>query len=82
LLFTDVEGSTLLLNELGAQEYDEALAEHRRVLRGAADAADVGPPPRDARPASPELPRRIVTRLRPPERPEKSRHQPASWRPI
>jgi len=34
-LFTDVEGSTRLLNELGAEAYDEALAEHRRRLRGA-----------------------------------------------
>ncbi|CAN5770761.1 hypothetical protein BH20CHL5_BH20CHL5_09800 [soil metagenome] len=32
-LFTDVEGSTRLLHELGAQGYSEALAEHRRVLR-------------------------------------------------
>jgi predicted ATPase len=32
-LFTDVEGSTKLLHELGAAEYAEALAEHRRVLR-------------------------------------------------
>jgi class 3 adenylate cyclase len=35
LLFTDIEGSTRLLNELGAEGYDEALAEHRRLLRGA-----------------------------------------------
>ncbi|MEN3312284.1 MAG: hypothetical protein V7645_1613 [Actinomycetota bacterium] len=33
-LFTDVEGSTRLLHELGAG-YAEVLAEHRRVLRGA-----------------------------------------------
>ncbi len=32
-LFTDIEGSTRLLNELGAEPYDEALAEHRRLLR-------------------------------------------------
>ncbi len=32
-LFTDVEGSTQLLHELGAEAYAEALAEHRRVLR-------------------------------------------------
>ena len=37
-LFTDVEGSTRLLHELGAEGYAEALAEHRRVLRGAFDA--------------------------------------------
>src|SRR6187551_626214 len=32
-LFTDVEGSTRLLHELGAAAYAEALAEHRRILR-------------------------------------------------
>src|SRR5581483_10593234 len=32
LLFTDVEGSTRLLHELGP-DYAEALAEHRRILR-------------------------------------------------
>jgi predicted ATPase len=34
-LFTDVEGSTRLLNELGADRYADALAEHRRLLREA-----------------------------------------------
>ena len=34
-LFTDIEGSTKLLHELGAQGYAEALTEHRRVLRKA-----------------------------------------------
>ena len=34
-LFTDVEGSTRLLHELGAEAYAAALAEHRRVLRAA-----------------------------------------------
>src|SRR5215213_2851029 len=34
-LFTDVEGSTRLLHELGPERYAEALAEHRRVLRTA-----------------------------------------------
>ena len=34
-LFTDIEGSTKLLHELGEQAYAEALAEHRRVLREA-----------------------------------------------
>jgi adenylate/guanylate cyclase family protein len=34
-LFTDVEGSTRLLDELGTARYAEALAEHRRVLRDA-----------------------------------------------
>ncbi|MEX0849991.1 MAG: adenylate/guanylate cyclase domain-containing protein, partial [Gaiellaceae bacterium] len=32
-LFTDVESSTRLLRELGAEAYAEALAEHRRVIR-------------------------------------------------
>jgi predicted ATPase len=34
-LFTDVEGSTRLLHELGAERFGEALAEHRRILRQA-----------------------------------------------
>jgi predicted ATPase/class 3 adenylate cyclase len=34
-LFSDVEGSTRLLHELGATAYAEALAEHRRILRKA-----------------------------------------------
>src|SRR5262245_12523165 len=34
LLFTDIEGSTRLLHELGSERYGEALAEHRRVVRG------------------------------------------------
>src|SRR5206468_13021517 len=34
-LFTDIEGSTRLLEELGAESYRVALAEHRRVLREA-----------------------------------------------
>ena len=34
-LFTDVEGSTKLLHELGSEAYAEALAEHRRVVRSA-----------------------------------------------
>ena len=34
-LFTDVEGSTRLLHELGAEIYAAALAEHRRVIREA-----------------------------------------------
>ncbi len=33
--FTDVEGSTRLLHELGAEAYADALAEHRRVIREA-----------------------------------------------
>ena len=34
-LFTDVEGSTKLLHELGAEAYADALAEHRLVIREA-----------------------------------------------
>ena len=34
-LFTDIEGSTKLLHELGTNRYSEALAEHRRRLREA-----------------------------------------------
>ena len=34
-LFTDVEGSTRLLHELGSEGYAEALAEHRRLIRAA-----------------------------------------------
>ena len=32
-LFTDVEGSTALLHELGTDEFAKTLAEHRRILR-------------------------------------------------
>ena len=35
LVFTDIEGSTRLLHELGPEAYAEALAEHRRLLRDA-----------------------------------------------
>ncbi len=35
LLFTDIEGSTRLIEELGEDGYVQALAEHRRLLRGA-----------------------------------------------
>jgi predicted ATPase/class 3 adenylate cyclase len=34
-LFTDVEGSTRLLHELGPERYADALAEHRQALRDA-----------------------------------------------
>jgi predicted ATPase len=34
-LFTDIEGSTRLLHDLGAERYAEALAEHRRIVRAA-----------------------------------------------
>src|SRR5262249_5761180 len=34
-LFTDIEGSTRLLHELGSEGYERALTEHPRVLRDA-----------------------------------------------
>src|SRR5438034_4838191 len=34
-LFTDIEGSTGLLHKLSAEAYSTALADHRRILRGA-----------------------------------------------
>ncbi|HSG13821.1 MAG TPA: adenylate/guanylate cyclase domain-containing protein [Gaiellaceae bacterium] len=37
-LFTDVEGSTRLLHELGEEAYSGALAEHRRLIREACTA--------------------------------------------
>ena len=38
-VFTDVEGSTKLLHELGPAQYAEALAEHRVTIRDAFAAA-------------------------------------------
>jgi predicted ATPase/class 3 adenylate cyclase len=35
LVFTDIEGSTRLLEQLGVDAYREALAEHRRIVRDA-----------------------------------------------
>jgi len=35
LFFSDVEGSTRLLHELGPEAYRDALADHRRLLRAA-----------------------------------------------
>ena len=40
LLFTDIEGSTRLLQQLGREWYAEALDLHRRLLRAAFDAHD------------------------------------------
>jgi predicted ATPase len=39
-LFTDVEGSTKLLRDLGAEAYADSLAEHRRIVRKACSAED------------------------------------------
>ena len=38
LLFSDVEGSTKLLRDLGAEAYADALAKHRRIVREACEA--------------------------------------------
>ncbi len=35
LVFSDIEGSTKLLEEFGTDDYREALAEHRRIVRKA-----------------------------------------------
>jgi class 3 adenylate cyclase len=35
LVFTDIDGSTRLLEELGTDAYRSALAEHRRIVRDA-----------------------------------------------
>jgi predicted ATPase len=40
LLFTDIEGSTRLLHELGPAGYADALAAHRQIVREAAAARD------------------------------------------
>ena len=37
LVFTDIEGSTKLLDSLGPEEYRRALGEHREALRRAFD---------------------------------------------
>jgi class 3 adenylate cyclase len=34
-MFTDIEGSTRLLDELGGERYAAALADHRRAVRAA-----------------------------------------------
>ena len=39
-LFTDIEGSTALLKQLGRDRYDEVLADHGRLLRAAIAAHD------------------------------------------
>ena len=39
-LFTDVEGSTRLLEEIGDEEYEGALSVHRRIVRAACQAND------------------------------------------
>src|SRR3954469_17774491 len=40
-LFTDIEGSTRLLKEVGHAAYERLLATHRRLLRDAIDQAQV-----------------------------------------
>ena len=39
-LFTDIEGSTRLLTELGPERYADALQEHRRIVRAACASQD------------------------------------------
>ena len=39
-LFTDVEGSTRLLEEIGDEAYEQALSVHRRIVRAACQAHD------------------------------------------
>ena len=39
-LFTDVEGSTKLLEEIGDEAYEEALTTHRRIVRAACQVHD------------------------------------------
>ncbi len=39
-LFTDIEGSTRHLHEVGAEQYAESLAQHRRIVRNACAEAD------------------------------------------
>ena len=58
LVFTDIEGSTRLLRELGEEAYRDVLAEHRRVVRDAfASGYEVDEEgdyrPRDPEPAPP-----------------------------
>ena len=43
LVFTDVEGSTKLLEERGTDAYREALGDHRRVVRGLASLTEFDP---------------------------------------
>ena len=43
LVFTDIEGSTKLLERLGVEAYREALAEHRRIVREACARHGVDP---------------------------------------
>jgi predicted ATPase/class 3 adenylate cyclase len=40
MLFTDIEGSTRLLRQLGASDYAQLLAEHHRLMRSAIAACD------------------------------------------
>src|SRR5207249_1236464 len=39
-LFTDIEGSTRMLQELGAEQYGAVLDAHRRLIGSACDAVD------------------------------------------
>ena len=39
LLFTDIEGSTRLLQRLGSEDYSRVLGDHHRIVRGALNAS-------------------------------------------
>ena len=73
-LFTDVEGSTRLLHELGAEAYAEALAEHRRIIREACAAQGGSRSTPRERPSSSPSPRRPVLSLQ-------QQHSPSRLRP-
>jgi hypothetical protein len=64
-LFTDIEGSTNLLHELGPAGYAEALAEHRRALaRRSRDTAASRSTRRRMRSSSPPRPQTVPSRRR------------------
>jgi hypothetical protein len=67
-LFTDVEGSTRLLHEIGPESYAAALAQHRRSLREAFAAeggVEVDRPPHSRRAARAAEPSRQPPDTRP-----------------
>ena len=65
LLFTDIEGSTRLIEELGEEGYVQALTEHRRLVRSAFAAMAGSRSTRRETPSctsSPTPPRRLAQR--------------------
>jgi len=73
LVFTDMEGSTQLLHELGQDAYREALGDHRRVVREAFARFDGYEVDYEGTPSSTRSPL-----LGPPSTP--SRRRCAAWR--